>query len=114
MSSPSMSRRKPWPWIPPPLENATSKSKLTRLSVTCLGSLEIPWLRIMSGTAHQRFARGIVGRIQAFERQFRKRHVHGRAKHRDGGQERKHRVAAMHAQPQWNGDALGWTGGLRT
>src|SRR5918997_621639 len=35
MSSPSMSRRKACPCMPPPLENSTSKSNLTRLSVPC-------------------------------------------------------------------------------
>src|SRR5947209_6877283 len=41
MSSPSISRRKPCPWMPPPLENVTSKSNCTRLSVLCSLSMSV-------------------------------------------------------------------------
>src|SRR5688572_15012654 len=39
MSSPSISRRKSWPWIPPPLVKSISKSNFTRLSIKCSLSL---------------------------------------------------------------------------
>src|SRR6185312_1553008 len=51
MSSPSMSRRKSWPWMPPPLENSISKSNLTLLSIVSPRMAMPGWYTLDGGAA---------------------------------------------------------------